>query len=771
MKSFLTFFVVTMSPRTLKSSIFWGLVYLLVDVSFDMTEMNNNKLKEDVIEMLEKVTRSLEECKRAHQNTQFDEDLKLILNDAFIALILFWADTVNFMRAYPNGKDEQGASYDYEREIKKVNGTFDHLKVCATMPESGPNLSVIPSGVPLRSLLPKDLSLPCGKAPYYSDVDFYGRQVELEKINSALGVGKSKLAMAYAKKYARQFDVILWIKAQTALSLSQSFTEIASELRLPGARSNSEENQQLILDFLKLNSGRWLIIWDNVETYVSVAQHLKDLTWNSKSASMLITTRYPKELAFFRSRGGTLNLAKFSLADSKELFLKSLGPDYHHITDNPEELKAAEMLLRKVDGLAIGICTIATRIASQSQSIQTFLKRYHKGELGSAKGELADYDLTLETIWSESFDILEKEERRGQIYSFRLLGILSFCSPDSIPRELFMSEDYEILHDAPNFCEDSEKYEVAMGSLRDQGLINSNPGFTGVTIHRLVQSAFLNDLTDETAQRFFDLAVTLVHHAFPKQVEGRPLHLYWDKCHIFIQHGVWLANVYADSLTSKRKLHPSQKFSELLSNCICEIVLMAIDPTTYLYAHLPNSLLATAWLKNELRNAFAHSDVVLSAMKPHREETSEEYVGILSNQANLLASNRDDEKALQLLLQVEDTRRQFHLPENIALAFVHLAIGRLRCRMGDLKDAEVRFYNAREIVRREHGENGQYTQHVYFELGNLAVRKENLQEAERCYVTGQEMQREENKHDIFMASFLYKRACVNMKLEDLKTAK
>lgn len=68
-----------------------------------MTEMNDNKLKKDVIEMLEKVTRPLEECRRAHQNTRFDEDLKLILNDAYIALILFWADTVSFMRAYPNG--------------------------------------------------------------------------------------------------------------------------------------------------------------------------------------------------------------------------------------------------------------------------------------------------------------------------------------------------------------------------------------------------------------------------------------------------------------------------------------------------------------------------------------------------------------------------------------------------------------------------------------------------------------------------------------------
>ncbi|PNP47656.1 hypothetical protein TGAMA5MH_01479 [Trichoderma gamsii] len=162
------------------------------------------------------------------------------------------------------------------------------------------------------------------------------------------------------------------------------------------------------------------------------------------------------------------------------------------------------------------------------------------------------------------------------------------------------------------------------------------------------------------------------------------------------------------SMASGSPTFETGQHSEVQS--ISEIVLKAIDPTTYLYAHLHNSLLATAWLKNDLRNAFAHSDVVLSAMKPHREETSEEYVGILSNQANLLASNRDDEKALQLLLQVEDTRRQFHLPENIALAFVNLAIGRLRCRMGDLKDAEVRFYNAREIVRREHGENGQYMQ-------------------------------------------------------------
>jgi hypothetical protein len=55
--------------------------------------------------MLEKVTRSLEACKRSHQDVRFDEDMKLTLNDAFMDLIKLWAEAVALMRNDPFGTE------------------------------------------------------------------------------------------------------------------------------------------------------------------------------------------------------------------------------------------------------------------------------------------------------------------------------------------------------------------------------------------------------------------------------------------------------------------------------------------------------------------------------------------------------------------------------------------------------------------------------------------------------------------------------------------
>jgi hypothetical protein len=55
------------------------------------------------MDMLEKVTRSLDVCRRSHANLPFDEEMKLALNDAFIALITLWAEAIKLMRDNPYG--------------------------------------------------------------------------------------------------------------------------------------------------------------------------------------------------------------------------------------------------------------------------------------------------------------------------------------------------------------------------------------------------------------------------------------------------------------------------------------------------------------------------------------------------------------------------------------------------------------------------------------------------------------------------------------------
>jgi predicted AAA+ superfamily ATPase len=90
--------------------------------------------------------------------------------------------------------------------------------------------------------------------PYPRNPKFYGRQIELKKINQALswripendllraytiygrrGVGKTEIALEYAYLNPEKFDAIFWVNCETSLSLRESFTSIAKAVNIPGA--------------------------------------------------------------------------------------------------------------------------------------------------------------------------------------------------------------------------------------------------------------------------------------------------------------------------------------------------------------------------------------------------------------------------------------------------------------------------------------------------------------------------------------------------------
>jgi hypothetical protein len=53
--------------------------------------------------MLKRVSNSLDLCCRTAGNVSYDEDMKLALIEACIALITFWAEAVRIMRDHPYG--------------------------------------------------------------------------------------------------------------------------------------------------------------------------------------------------------------------------------------------------------------------------------------------------------------------------------------------------------------------------------------------------------------------------------------------------------------------------------------------------------------------------------------------------------------------------------------------------------------------------------------------------------------------------------------------
>lgn len=159
----------------------------------------------------------------------------------------------------------------FDEALQEVIDSFDHLKKCAAARDSNMvKATTTAEAGSLESLLPDNLPSPCGGAPLYNEETFFGRQNVLDKMNHALapgenkkenfctisglgGVGKSKVALAYAKRYGSQFSIILWIKCQDKISLGRSFTDIAMDLRIPDADRNKsgDENRELVYDWLK----------------------------------------------------------------------------------------------------------------------------------------------------------------------------------------------------------------------------------------------------------------------------------------------------------------------------------------------------------------------------------------------------------------------------------------------------------------------------------------------------------------------------------------
>lgn len=109
--------------------------------------------------------------------------------------------------------------------------------------------------------------LPCYVLPPIRTTRFFDRDDVIEKIDSHFrdsdsaaplrslalygmgGVGKSHVAMKFLeqKLATKEYDAIFWVKAESSVSIQQSFTEIALRLKLPDTGSASHDENRMIL--------------------------------------------------------------------------------------------------------------------------------------------------------------------------------------------------------------------------------------------------------------------------------------------------------------------------------------------------------------------------------------------------------------------------------------------------------------------------------------------------------------------------------------------
>lgn len=193
------------------------------------------------------------------------------------------------------------------------------------MPDLQRTLHLVCTSVKFRTFLSTDFvldivrfSIPFNLAGLPAIENFLGRQKKLERLWHYLqpqtcnsrkvailhglgGIGKTQLAIRFARNHKDHFTAILWLRGKNRNALLQSLSSILP--RLPGQTQASmaknedevEQNARKVLKWLALpGNSRWLLIFDNVDNYSPVIEDgydIREFFPTSDYGSILITSR------------------------------------------------------------------------------------------------------------------------------------------------------------------------------------------------------------------------------------------------------------------------------------------------------------------------------------------------------------------------------------------------------------------------------------------------------------------------------------------------
>ncbi len=89
--------------------------------------------------------------------------------------------------------------------------------------------------------------------------------MQAQAISGLGSIGKTQTAIEYAYRYRSDYQVVLWVKADTSCSLLADIAELAQTLNLPEKDTQDQEQRvAAVLRWLREHTG-WLLILDNVE--------------------------------------------------------------------------------------------------------------------------------------------------------------------------------------------------------------------------------------------------------------------------------------------------------------------------------------------------------------------------------------------------------------------------------------------------------------------------------------------------------------------------
>ncbi|MEU7872480.1 FxSxx-COOH system tetratricopeptide repeat protein [Dactylosporangium sp. NPDC049140] len=303
-----------------------------------------------------------------------------------------------------------------------------------------------------------------------------------EAIHGLGGVGKSELALRYARADRDRYRVIWWITADGRDDIALGLAALTRRLHPAPSYTDPES---WAVGWLQSHDD-WLLILDNVEDVADVERLLGAVRGHGR---VLITTRRNLGSAIWTRLGlRPVELSVLEPADSAELVVR--------LTGRPDEADEARLLADDLGGLPLGLEQAAAYIAQRDITIAEYRRRLAEqpGRMHATAPEGGRPDRIVQRVWAVT---METVVARSHL-AYHLMGALAFLAPEPVPVS-FLS---------PLAKGDELAVEDGLATLVAYSMVRRSGG--DVQVHRLVQAvvrAQLAQVTHPEPEGFDDAAL------------------------------------------------------------------------------------------------------------------------------------------------------------------------------------------------------------------------------------------------------------------------
>ncbi|KAK6609661.1 NB-ARC and TPR domain protein [Botrytis cinerea] len=567
-------------------------------------------------------------------------------------------------------------------------------------------------------------------------------------------MGKTQLAITYAKRHKEKYTAIFWLNANDEDSLKLSFRDIARQVlrHYPSttilSTVDQDEDLDQVVNAVKewLDSSRntkWLMIYDNYDNPKTpnnsheLAVDIRPFLPWSDNGSIIITTRSSEV-----SQGTRIYIQK--LLDIREgLEIVSNMSGRKDIENDPDAIA----LVKKLDGLPLALSTAGIYLEHVTTSFSDYLQLYNTSwlKLQITSPRLISYEnRTLFTTWQITFDRIQSQNP----VSAQLLKLWAYFHREDLWFDLLRhanSVDNEWIQ---KLTEDEMSFNKAVTLLCTFGLVDPDRslqqqvGARGYSVHSCVHSWIVFVLNKEWDKSLAHVALTCVASKVPNTSEK----YWWITQRRLLQHAIRQDFFIKDAKVDIDRLYEEfHRLGRLYKDQdkLAEAEVMYLRALEGNEKALGPDHTSTLHTVDKLGNLYSDQGKLVEAEVMYRRalEGNEKALGpdhtstltAVNNLGSLYANQGKLAEAEKMYHRALEGYEKALGPDHTSTLHTVDNLGNLYSDQGKLVEAEVMYRRALEGYEKALGPDHTSTLHTVDNLGILYSKQGKLVEAEVMY--------------------------------------